>query len=398
MNDNKLIQHELQLNNFLAEAFRRHNIECNIEKDLIIFPHQYMTAWAHIFNRSSSAITVIVQLDIHLEIGLGKTIIESCAGVGMDEDIAIKDAWENFLTNSFHTLLSAFFTKEFDDQVNTQQWMIGGRAYDVIISNVTTKGNHPDPLSLHWLEQLEEAIKIQPLTKGTHWVRFYYAQSESEFISGEILLDNEVWDGVEKTVRTFDFPTYRDFFSMRVIMVLKDNFDISHIASIKAWMIDDDDNVIEQQMMKDGLSLCDAEKANIFIPLAFGRVFLKKLTTASFSDEAVVTDNSGKETVIKLDDEPIYTSAYQLAENIQRDGHVNNKYFKALTMESSEFNAFNNALNEGRKIEDMANSRFGSPIIYMSHYEPASKKEIADINSEDTKVKKGVPSWKFWKK
>ena len=129
MNDNKLIQHELQLNNFLAEAFRRHNIECDIEKDLIIFPHQYMTAWARIFNRSSSAITVIVQLDIHLEIGLGKTIIESCAGMGTDEDIAIKDAWKNFLTNSFHIMLSAFFSKEFDHQVNNQQWIIDGRVY-----------------------------------------------------------------------------------------------------------------------------------------------------------------------------------------------------------------------------------------------------------------------------
>ncbi|EGK00610.1 DUF6348 family protein [Dysgonomonas gadei] len=400
MNDNKLIQHELQLNNFLAETFRRHNIECNIEKDLIIFPHQYMTAWAHIFNRSSSSMAVILQLDIHLEIGLGKTIIESCAGMGVDENTAIKDAWKNFLTNSFHTLLSAFFTKEFDHQVNNQQWVVDGRTYNVTISNVTTRGSHPDPLPLRWLEQLEETIKVQPLTEGTHWVRFYYAQSESELISGEILLDNEVWTGIEKFVRTFDFPTYKDFFSMRVFMVLKDHFDISRMAATMAWMVGEDDDAIEQQLMAEGLSLSDAEKANTFIPLAFGRVFLKGITTAKFSDEAIVTDETEKEATIKLSDEPIYTSAYQLAEKIIKEGCVNQEHFQNLFIQSAEFNAYNNALKDGAKAEDMNNARFGEPVIYMPHYQPAEKKEetTENIIPEKTGKEKKKPSWKFWKK
>ena len=390
----------MQLNNFLAEAFRRHNIECDIEKDLIIFPHQYMTAWARIFNRSSSAITVIVQLDIHLEIGLGKTIIESCAGMGTDEDIAIKDAWKNFLTNSFHIMLSAFFSKEFDHQVNNQQWIIDGRVYDVSLSNVTTRGSHPDPLPLRWLEQLEETIKKQPLTEETHWIRLYYAQSESELISGEILLDNEVWTGIEKFIHTFDFPTYKDFFSMQVFMVLKNHFDISRIAAIMAWMVGEDDDAIEQHLVADGLSLSDAEKANTFIPLAFGRVFLKGISTAEFSDEAIVTDETEKETAIKLSDEPIYTSAYQLAEKIMKEGCVNQEHFQNLFIQSAEFNAYNNALKDGAKVEDMNNSRFGEPVIYMPHYQPAEKKEYTTENiiTEDAGKEKKKPSWKFWKK
>jgi hypothetical protein len=400
MNDNKLMQHESQLNSFLAEAFHKHNIECNIENDLIIFPRQHMTAWTCMLNRSSSTKAIILQLDIHLEIGLGKVIIESCAGMGTNECSAIKDAWKNFLTNSFHTLLSAFFTKEFDDQINNHQWAIDGRIYDVTMSNVTTRGKHPDPLPLRWLQQLEDIIQSQTLEEGTHWVRLYYAQSESELISGEILLDNDVWTSVEKTVFRFDFPTYKDFFSIRVFIVLKDNLDISHVAATMAWMAGEDDMAIERQMMENGLSLSDAEKANAFIPLAFGRVFLKGITTAEFSDEAIITDGTGNEKTISLNDEPIYTSSYLLAEKIMKEGCVNKEHFQNLFIQSAEFNAYNNALKDGAKAEDMNNARFDVPVIYMPHYQPSEKKEKATENiiTEKTGKEKKKPSWKFWKK
>ena len=395
MNDSRLTQHEPDLNIFLAEAFRKHNIECTIEKGLIVFPFQHMTAWAHVFSRSSSPNVIILQLDIHLEIGLGKTIIESCSGMGIDEDTAIKDARKSFLTSSFHTFLSAFFIKKFDNHVNNQQWIIDEHTYDVTISNVTTRGKHPDPLPLHWFEQLEETIKIQSLPEGTHWVRLYYAQSESELISGEILLDNEAWTSIEKFVYKFDFPAYKDFFSMRVFIVLKDNFDISRMAATMAWMVGEDDDAIERKMVADGLSLSDAEKANAFIPLAFGRVFLKGITTAEFSDEAIVTDETEQEITIKLSDEPIYTLAYQLAEKIMKEGCVNQEHFQNLFIQSAEFNAYNNALKDGAKVEDMNNAKFSEPMIHMPHFQPAEKKEKATEQMSNEKKKS---SWKFWKK
>ncbi len=395
----RLTEREKELNEFLQEAFRKHTIECEITDALLIFPRQRMTACAKVFNRSSSS-ALVLQLDVILEVGLGKEIIESCVGLGMDEDTAIKDAWKNFLSNSFHVLLSAFFTREFDDQINRYQWLIGGRKYDVVMSQIGLRGQAPDPLPMDWLDQFEELVKKQTLPSGIHWMRLYYAQSQREAISTEILLDNDTWQPVENAVRSFDFPKTNDFLSVRVFVVVTDGCDVSRAAAAMAWLGDKDNEEIQEELVKEGMSVTDAEKAIVFMPIAFGRVFLKGITTAGFPDEATVVDGNEKEIAINLCDEPIYTEAYRLAEKIAVEGCVNKDHFKQIFLQSAELNAFNNALNEGAKLEDLNGARFGSPIMYLSHYRPAGK--IDETMPEAEKVvepkKEEKPFWKFWKK
>jgi len=387
MDKNSLSQQEDQLNSFLAEIFHKHNINCELKDKLLIFPQQRMTATARLFDRSSGS-TVIVQLDIILEIGLGKEIIESCAGIGETIDAATNDAWKGFLRNSFHVLLSAFFTKDYDDQINLCEWNISGVEYDAFMGQISVRGQ-PDKFSMDWLTQFEEIIKGQRLSSGTHWIRLYYAQSGWEIVNSEVLLDNEIWEEVAPLIQNLKYPKMEEFLSARIFIVLKTKrIDISQMAAILAWMNTEDYNLVEQELIKSGLSVLEAEKAQMFIPLAFGRVFLKGLTTSVFPNEATIIDKADHKTEINLKNEPIYTEAYKLAEHIMQTGCVNKEHFQLIFTQSSEFNAYNNALLDGAKPEDLDGGHFGEPVIFLPHY-------IIVIPHPEERSKK---SWKFWKK
>lgn len=391
METKQLTQHTKHLTDLLAKSFQEHGIQCRISDNLVIFSAQRMTAYARLFDRSSSPSTLVLQLDIILEIGLGREIIESSVGLGKDEETAMGDAWKNFLHSSFHVLLSVFFTSAFDNQVDKKTWEVDGRKSEVTISNIIAKGNVPSPLSSEWLNQLEEMVKNAGLPDGIHWVRLYYSRSQREAMVTEILLDNDNWTSKEEVARFFEYPKNDEFFSLRVFMVIKNGCDISQAVSVLAWADGKEDDYVRNELISGGLSLIEAEKAETFIPLAFGRVFLKSITTSSFSDEAVIHNGLDEEFTIDLNKEPVYASAYALAELIMAEGCVNKQHFQNIFVQSSEFNAYNQALLDGASPEDLDNGSFGKPIIYLLNYQEEIVPEIEVVQDK----KKW---WEFWKK
>ncbi|MDR2954652.1 MAG: DUF6348 family protein [Prevotella sp.] len=393
-----LEQYEEQLNTFLVHIFREHGVKCEIENNTLIFKHQRMTAYARLFDMSATSATLL-QLDVSLEIGMGKEILESCIGMGMDMESATKNAWDNFLKNSFHVLLSAFFKPGEDDQVTRYKWVIGGRKYDIFMSQMSVRGTLPDPYPEEWYDELQKIIKKQNLTEGTHWARLYYAQSQREMMRWEILLDNQSWTDIEPEVRTLNFPKSQDFLSLRIFFVMKDEIDVSQAASAMAWLADKDLPEIEDTLVSEGWSVSDAEKALVFIPLAFGRIFLQSFTTTEFPNEATVTNEADDETKINLGNEPIYTSAYRLAQYIMQKGCVNKKHFEMLLSQSSEFNAYNQALKDGATKEDLDGAHFGSPMLFMYNYQPPIINPVVpDDADNENKEKPQKKSWKFWKR
>lgn len=392
MDESAISEEESKLRILLADTFRNHGIECQGKDNILIFPDQRMAATVQLFDRTSGA-AAIVQLDVALEIGLGKKIIESCAGFGTDIESATVEAWDGFLRNSFHVLLSAFFTRDYDDQINRYEWTVGGCDYEAVMSQISVRGRQPEKFPLKWLDQFEDMVKQESFSPGTHWIRLYYAQSGWEMVNCEILLDNADWTSKYSIIQSFEYPASENFFSVRIFLVLKDRFDVSRAASTIAWLNNEDDEVIDRELIKEGMTQAEAEaeKARVYIPLAFGRVFLKGLTTSKFSDEAVVVDELDHKTEINLNDEPIYTEAYKLGEQIMKNGCMNKEYFQLIFTQSSEFNAYNNALLEGAKPEDLDGGCFQPPVIFLSHY-------LSDVEDDSPEFKKPKKNWKFWKK
>lgn len=247
MDNDNLKTYESGLNEFLADTFRKHNIDCEIKEDIVVFPKQRITASTALVNRSSSSSAFILQLDVKFEIGQGRTIIESYAGLGMSMESAVSDTWKNFMKYSFHTLLAAFFSNEFEEQIEREQWLIGQQPYEVIISHSGIRGDVPKPFSTQWFDQLKTLIKSQQLSYDTHWIKLYYAQSENEPISLEILLDNEVWRTVEKEVQSFSFPHHKEFYSIRILIIIKKVADIDQVATTTSVMANENKEPIGKE-------------------------------------------------------------------------------------------------------------------------------------------------------
>ncbi|MBN9295710.1 MAG: hypothetical protein J0I41_01810 [Filimonas sp.] len=340
--------------------FKNHDVPCTLIDNELRFEAQHITAHARLFRRAEGPV-LILQLDFCLEVGFGKTIMESCTGIGDDATTAIADAWKNFAMNSLHVMLAAFFHKDQGKQVDMEIWTIEGHQYTAFLSPIITKGTMPASFSTQWLTDLDAIIKQQPLPPGIHWIRFYRGADATQVYGSEILLDNANWSAIESQVQKMDYPVADSFFSFRIFIILKPAFDVARAATIIACNASREILDIHKILQEDGFTEVDAAKAYAFIPLAFGRAFLEQNSKAKFSPIAILITE--KETDIILMDEPIFAAAYTMAYDALTNSMPNREHFINLLSHSAEFNAYNNALNDGATKESLDTASFGAPLI-----------------------------------
>lgn len=397
----ELHQYRPQVASILAGAFFAHGIDCKPINDSLVFRKERLVISINIYDMSNSS-TAILQLDISIQIGLGKKIIDSCLGLGKNNDNAIEDGCNKFISNTLPVLLVAFFDKNCNEyDVSCIEWETDGQKLSMIMSPITTRGNSPEPLLLNWLDKFQKMLKQQDYAVGIHWSRLFYAQSERELMTYEILLDNKTWKEIDEIVHYSAYPKAVDFYSMRIFTIIKRGIDVSRVATTMAWMIDQSYEEIEKQLIEDGLSIQETEKAMVFIPLAFGRVFLKNQDDVQFSNEAMVTNSAEQQTIINLLDEPVYTNAYALAEQIMAHGYSNKNDFEAVLAQSSEFNAYNHALLDKVEQGDMNADNFGMPFLFLPHFNPPDVIKTPELILPKEKEEIGEekkPFWQFWKK
>lgn len=220
MEENYLKEGENQLTQALLQLYEQHGVVCVLHENIIIFPEQQISSQVFL-HRSPSQVGSVFKLDVILTIEEGRSIIESSVGIGEDDNEAAIDAFEQFTLNSFHVLLSSFFTPDFNDNVNVEEWNIGKQKFDAIFSNVSMRGQAPQPLPMEWFENFAETVKRQKITKDIHWVRLFYAISNNELMNCEVLLDNEDWIEVQDKAATFTLPNAEKYLSLRMFFVLK---------------------------------------------------------------------------------------------------------------------------------------------------------------------------------
>lgn len=348
----------------LEKTFKNHHIDCYIEEETLIFPKQQIEAYVSFFDRTSSI--PMVQMDVTFFIGLGKPMIESVAGFADTMEDAMKNVWSNFLNNCFHPILSAFFTHEYDDQIIRGEIIVGGEKYELVRSYLGIRGKLPEEFHDEWLSQFEKDLAQYQLPAGIHWFRFYYAQQQRQTITCEILYNNNPWEAMQTKAQHYNYCPADDFYSARTLYILHRKPDVSRLARIIALSSGEE---VEDALIEYGLSPLEASKAFLFIQHAFGQVLIKKiLKKCTFSDRAVITDGDKKFPIL-LANEFFYTEAIKLGEFILEKGSRKDlKLLQGIATHSAEFNALNNALNNGSTMETLEGASFGEAMMEISGY------------------------------
>ena len=211
-------------NEALEQLFRCHHVEAKQDGEWVTFPgRQYRASAAIVQEQHPRPNFITVQLDVRLDLGDGRVLIESFMRMGTSRDKAVGDSFQNFTINSFHVLLRAFFAPS-DEQVTTEEWNIAGKQRRVVVGNLGMRGTPPVPekMPVEWFPTVESKLKAMPLAGGTHWVRIYYAQMNGKMMELEVLLDNDHWVPLKDSLKDIVWPTGTGFFSMRLFMVITD--------------------------------------------------------------------------------------------------------------------------------------------------------------------------------
>lgn len=203
----------------LANMLLAHDLPSIEYKDWLLVDEQLPAMRAETFDFKEYENGAGIRLDITLLLANKKTITESYLGIGKNKINAIQNAFQNFVANSFHVFLSAFWQITDDDQIGIENWEIKGIQWKVYIGNFGCKGDFNIPENLFKI--IEEQIQEENLEEDLYWLRIYYANVNSREIMIETLKNNEVWPEMENKLKTVAWDTSDKFYSLRNFIILK---------------------------------------------------------------------------------------------------------------------------------------------------------------------------------
>ena len=344
--------HTAELASFLHETLRAHDVEATREGDVLRLAGTDLRLSGAIVSERTFPTHATVQLDVRFEVGPGRTIVESCAGVGADVAEAVADARRTFLANAMHVLLAAF-AHAGGGQVVEERWESGRHPFRVVLGNVTTRGPAPaGGFPAGWLGEVEAAVRAAALPPRTHWLRVYCARNAGSDHVTEVLLDGEEWPELAARLAAFAWPPADGFYSVRVFIVLDGGFDTSRAVAALHRLADRPDAEIVRALVAQGADAALAEKLVDYVPIAFGRPVLERLGVRA-SEEGVLV-SGGAERRFRLMNDPVFADAVALAREAYTRGSMPGDVFRAVVMRGAELRAVNEALTAGAKAQDLS--------------------------------------------
>ncbi len=212
-----------QANSMLGVALHAHGIDSTLV-DGWHMPNAALPAIRCLWFQEEGKETGVLQVEV-LVGDEGASFIEECfAGFGKDIE-GIKSGFENFLANSFHVLIEAFWNAQYPDQITIENWKLGDSEYKAYIGNFGCRtfddqSNHPE-IPQDAFDVIEKSIKSSPIEQDVAWIRTFFCNIDSENQVYEALLNNEVWQEGEKALKTINWPKSDNYYSTRNFLVLK---------------------------------------------------------------------------------------------------------------------------------------------------------------------------------
>lgn len=200
----------------LRHLLEAHGLQCTIEDEWVI-PNSELPAIRALWHPGKNS----GRLDIHVLMEHGILIEECFAGIGSGKQ-GFTDALHNFMINSLHVFLAAFWGKNDPEQVTTETWNISGRSFIAYMGNFGTRGSEgvrasiPDEL----FGSIVAAVQEEKLSGMTHWVRTFFC-NVADNQTFEALLDNDDWPRGLNRLKEISWEKSSGYYSIRNFILLQ---------------------------------------------------------------------------------------------------------------------------------------------------------------------------------
>jgi len=207
-------------NDILKQLLEAHAVGF-VEENGWVVPNSKLPAIRSTWYPKEEHLSGLLQIEVFLE---GGQIIEECFAGLPNENGKLNDAFENFSRNSLHVMLSAFWGKHDPEQVDIEDWNIGGHNYSAYIGPFGNRGDTDiEPrIPENAFEQIENAIKMSNVTDNYHWFRTFFCNTGNNDNVYEALKDNQDWHEGLTAIKSIDWKISDQFYSTRnFIIVIK---------------------------------------------------------------------------------------------------------------------------------------------------------------------------------
>lgn len=164
---------------------------------------------------------LVLQTDFVCLTASGLHIVESFAGIGADKTSALMDACKSFQDASFHVLLVTCLPHDCE-HVDREIWTIGGLRRNLTFGWLRIRGHFPHEYWPAIFSAMQSQLECIDLSRGLHWVRYYYAHVPSEDPTIEVLVDNESSQELECAASKWLWPPSDVFYSVRLFFTVQD--------------------------------------------------------------------------------------------------------------------------------------------------------------------------------
>jgi len=335
------------INTIIEHLLREHHVEASTDGEWVVCSRSQVKLRGAIAGVYDYETAFSLQLDIYVQICIGRVVIESFAGMGESKEEAISDALNNFTQNSFHVILTAFCAAP-EQAIQQKNWTIGRKPRQVTIGNIGVRGQYPEQVISHteWFRRFSDLICEKWLDEGTHWVRLYYAQLDGKPQACEVLLDNAPWTRLQSEMSVYRWPRGQGFYSVRVFLVIQGGFDISQAVSIILQALINKTEKV-QALIDTGYPRTQAERLAAFVPMAFSHAYFKQFKIAFPTIAKVRYPNMSELIIMELHNEPLYQAAYAFAEEVVAQGTLAEDELEQLVWYDGVAVAIGKALSQG---------------------------------------------------
>jgi len=222
---------DLDVTKTLQEFLEAHSVKTETQGQALKAGRMFLSA--KVFKKSSN-VSNLLQLDVNVNSPIipGRTLVESFAGWGDDEQEAINSAWGKFSSSSLHVLLDVFAGQRNDEQTEWERWGNDDKAWQVCMGPLFILGfGDQQPPSLicgDLIDRLRDEL-LPGTTRECHWLRFYYMRSDGSRVGSECLLDNKTWPAGQTLVDEWNWPD--GSYSARLFLIMLPELDPTMLES-----------------------------------------------------------------------------------------------------------------------------------------------------------------------